>query len=278
MATEKEIAMRIASTKNIRKITSSMKMVSAAKLKGDQNRLAAAKQFAAWTAVLDEPATPLEDLEGTAGLADHSVVVAISSDKGLCGGVHSAVARGLRTINARLKDENKTMSVIAVGEKGRSQLRRMVPDSLTAALTNIPPPYNFGYASTVAQMALDTEPEKTGAIAVVYNKFVSAIAYSPTLKTIAPFVLEGDDVTLTAYDADDDVLKGLREYYLATEIFYGMMEGATSEQSSRMQAMENATKNAGELIDKLTLIYNRARQARITTELIEIISGASALE
>ena len=278
MATEKEIAMRIASTKNIRKITSSMKMVSAAKLKGDQNRLAAAKQFAAWTAVLDEPATPLEALEGTAGLADHSVVVAISSDKGLCGGVHSAVARGLRTINARLKDENKTMSVIAVGEKGRSQLRRMVPDSLTAALTNIPPPYNFGYASTVAQMALDTEPEKTGAIAVVYNKFVSAIAYSPTLKTIAPFVLEGDDVTLTAYDADDDVLKGLREYYLATEVFYGMMEGATSEQSSRMQAMENATKNAGELIDKLTLIYNRARQARITTELIEIISGASALE
>ena len=270
--------MRIASTKNIRKITSSMKMVSAAKLKGDQNRLAAAKQFAAWTAVLDEPATPLEDLEGTAGLADHSVVVAISSDKGLCGGVHSAVARGLRTINARLKDENKTMSVIAVGEKGRSQLRRMVPDSLTAALTNIPPPYNFGYASTVAQMALETEPEKTGAIAVVYNKFVSAIAYSPTLKTIAPFVLEGDDVTLTAYDADDDVLRGLREYYLATEIFYGMMEGATSEQSSRMQAMENATKNAGELIDKLTLIYNRARQARITTELIEIISGASALE
>ena len=278
MATEKEIAMRIASTKNIRKITSSMKMVSAAKLKGDQNRLAAAKQFAAWTAVLDEPATPLEDLEGTAGLADHSVVVAISSDKGLCGGVHSAVARGLRTINARLKDENKTMSVIAVGEKGRSQLRRMVPDSLTAALTNIPPPYNFGYASTVAQMALETEPEKTGAIAVVYNKFVSAIAYSPTLKTIAPFVLEGDDVTLTAYDADDDVLRGLREYYLATEVFYGMMEGATSEQSSRMQAMENATKNAGELIDKLTLIYNRARQARITTELIEIISGASALE
>ena len=278
MATEKEIAMRIASTKNIRKITSSMKMVSAAKLKGDQNRLAAAKQFAAWTAVLDEPATPLEELEGTAGLADHSVVVAISSDKGLCGGVHSAVARGLRTINARLKDENKTMSVIAVGEKGRSQLRRMVPDSLTAALTNIPPPYNFGYASTVAQMALDTEPEKTGAIAVVYNKFVSAIAYSPTLKTIAPFVLEGDDVTLTAYDADDDVLKGLREYYFATEVFYGMMEGATSEQSSRMQAMENATKNAGELIDKLTLIYNRARQARITTELIEIISGASALE
>mmetsp|Transcript_19723 Transcript_19723/g.60783 ORF Transcript_19723/g.60783 Transcript_19723/m.60783 type:complete len:301 (-) Transcript_19723:56-958(-) len=278
MATEKEIAMRIASTKNIRKITSSMKMVSAAKLRGEQNRLEAAKKFAAWTSVLDEPSTPLEDYEGTEGLADHSVVVAISSDKGLCGGVHSAVARGLRTINARLKTDNKTMSVIAVGEKGRSQLRRMVGDSLTAAFVNIPPPYNFGYASTVAQTALETDAEKAGAIAVVYNVFVSAIAYAPTIKTISPFVTEGDGVTLTEYDADDDVLKGLHEYYLATEIFYGMMEGATSEQSSRMQAMENATKNAGELIDKLTLVYNRARQARITTELIEIISGASALE
>ena len=270
--------MRIASTKNIRKITSSMKMVSAAKLKGDQNRLAAAKQFAAWTAVLDEPATPLEELEGTAGLADHSVVVAISSDKGLCGGVHSAVARGLRTINARLKDENKTMSVIAVGEKGRSQLRRMVPDALTMAVVDIPPPYNFNYASMVAETALETDPETAGAIHVVYNEFKSAIAYVPTLKTLKPFTFEGDDVTLTDYDAEDTVLKALYEYYVATEVFYGMMEGATSEQSSRMSAMENATKNAGELIDKLVLVYNRARQARITTELIEIISGASALE
>ena len=105
-----------------------------------------------------------------------------------------------------------------------------------------------------------------------------ALRYTPTLKTIKPFVLEGDGVTLTEYDAEDDVLKGLYEYYLATEVSYGMMEGATPEQSSRMQAMENATKNSGELIDKLQLIYNRARQARITTELIEIISGASALE
>lgn len=278
MATEKEIAIQIASTKNIMKITSSMKMVSAAKLKGDQNRLAAAKQFAAWTAVLDEPATPLEEIEGTHNLADHSVIVAISSDKGLCGGVHSYVARGLRTMSARLQDEGKTMSVISVGDKARSQLRRMIPEELKVAVTNIPPPYNFGYASTVAQMALDQEPEKTGCIGVIYNKFVSAIAYTTTLKTIKPFVLEGDDVTLTAYDADDEVLRGLREYYLATEIFYGMMEGATAEQSSRMQAMENATQNAGELIDSLTLIYNRARQARVTTELIEIISGAAALD
>ena len=279
MATEKEIAMRIASTKNIRKITSSMKMVSAAKLKGDQNRLAAAKQFAAWTAVLDEPATPLEELEGTAGLADHSVVVAISSDKGLCGGVHSAVARGLRTINARLKEENKTMNVIAVGEKGRSQLRRMVPDSLTTALTNIPPPYNFGYASTVAQMALDTEPEKTGAIA---GCGLQQVCFRHRLLADPE-----NDRALRAGRRRRD-LNGLRRRrrrapgiprcYLATEIFYGMMEGATSEQSSRMQAMENATKNAGELIDKLTLIYNRASPGAHHDEAHRAISGASALD
>mmetsp|Transcript_19646 Transcript_19646/g.58419 ORF Transcript_19646/g.58419 Transcript_19646/m.58419 type:complete len:297 (+) Transcript_19646:143-1033(+) len=277
-ATEKEIAMRIAATRNIKKITSSMKMVSAAKLKGDQNRLAAAQKFGSWTGVLDEPPTPLEEVTSAEAFPDHTVVVALTSDKGLCGGVHSAVARGIRGMNAMLAADSKTISVLAVGEKGRSQLRRMVGDKLKQAVTDIPPPYNFGYASTVAQMALDTDADTRGAIGVVYNKFVSAIAYTPTLKTIKPFVLEGDEVTLTEYDADDDTLKGLYEYYLATEIFYGMMEGATSEQSSRMQAMENATKNAGELIDKLVLIYNRARQARITTELIEIISGASALE
>jgi len=207
--------MRIAATRNIKKITSSMKMVSAAKLKGDQNRLAAAQKFGSWTGVLDEPPTPLEEVTSAEAFPDHTVVVALTSDKGLCGGVHSAVARGIRGMNAMLAADSKTISVLAVGEKGRSQLRRMVGDKLKQAVTDIPPPYNFGYASTVAQMALDTDADTRGAIGVVYNKFVSAIAYTPTLKTIKPFVLEGDEVTLTEYDADDDTLKGLYEYYLA---------------------------------------------------------------
>jgi len=264
---------------NIKKITSSMKMVAAAKLRGEQNRLAAAKNFAAWTTVLGDAGTPFEELEDVSAFPEKNVVVALTSDKGLCGGVHSAVARGIRGLTAQLKAEGKSHSCIVVGEKGRSQLRRMVPNELKHAFTNIPAPYNFGYASEVAATALDMAAEQdAGAVHVAYNVFKSAIAYVPVCKTIEPFVYEGDDVTLTAYDADEDVLKGLYEHYVATEVFYGMMEGATSEQSSRMQAMENATKNAGELIDKLTLVYNRVRQARITTELIEIISGASALE
>ncbi|KAH8043827.1 proton-transporting ATP synthase [Aureococcus anophagefferens] len=243
--------------------------------RGEQNRLAAATKFGSWTSVLEEEV----DLRGPRGrvlLPDHSAA-ALTPDKGLCGGVHSAVARGIRGLTAKLSAENKTISVLAVGEKGRSQLRRMVGDSLSMAVADIPP-HNFNYASMVAETALELDADKAGAIQVVYNEFVSAIAYNPTIKSIEPFVYEGDDVTLTNYDAEDTVLKGLYEYYVATEIFYGMMQGATSEQSSRMQAMENATKNGGELIDKLVLIYNRARQARITTELIEIISGAAALE
>ncbi|KAH8053762.1 proton-transporting ATP synthase [Aureococcus anophagefferens] len=216
-------------------------MVAAAKLRGEQNRLAAATKFGSWTSVLEGKKSTFEDLEDVSYFPDHSVVVALTSDKGLCGGVHSAVARGIRGLTAKLSAENKTISVLAVGEKGRSQLRRMVGDSLSMAVVDIPPPYNFNYASMVAETALELDADKAGAIQVVYNEFVSAIAYNPTIKSIEPF-------------------------------------GATSEQSSRMQAMENATKNGGELIDKLVLIYNRARQARITTELIEIISGAAALE
>jgi len=170
---------------------------------------------------------------------------------------------------------------VAVGEKGRSQLRRMVGPKMHSAVTEIAMPFTFALASNLAEQVM-TEFESPAAVHVAFNKFKSAIAYVPTLTTITPFVGEGDGETLAAYEfepeAKPDVLESLFEYYLATELYYGMMEGATSEQSSRMQAMENASKNAGELIDKLTLLYNRARQARITTELIEIISGASALD
>ncbi|KAJ8599640.1 hypothetical protein CTAYLR_005420 [Chrysophaeum taylorii] len=279
-ATEKEIAMRISATKNIKKITSSMKMVSASKLRGDQNRLDAAKHFSAWTSTLGAPSTPFESLKSIDGLAPgKNVVVAITSDKGLCGGVHSAVCRGVRSLVNAFSDAD--IAVIAVGEKGRTQLRRMVGPKLDVALTDLSMPFSFALAAQIAEKAF--EHENVGAILVAYNQFKSAISYIPTLTTITPFTLAGENETLQTYDFDppeakDTVLDNLYEYYVAAEIFYGLCEAATSEQSSRMQAMENASKNAGELIDKLTLLYNRARQARITTELIEIISGASALD
>jgi len=278
-ATEKEIAMRITATKNIKKITSSMKMVSASKLRGDQNRLDVARKFSAWTSMLSEKATPFEDITSAEAYPQKNVVVAISSDKGLCGGVHSVIARSIRGLAANMDKEGKDLSVLVVGDKARAQLRRMVGSKLDTAYTECSLPYSFDLSSVVAVKALEAE---TDAVHVAYNVFKSAIAYTPSLKTMAPFVAEGDGETLATYEFEPetkgDVMAALYEHYVATEIYYGMMEGQTSEQSSRMQAMENATKNAGELIDKLTLLYNRARQARITTELIEIISGASALE
>mmetsp|Transcript_10769 Transcript_10769/g.27424 ORF Transcript_10769/g.27424 Transcript_10769/m.27424 type:complete len:297 (-) Transcript_10769:299-1189(-) len=279
-ATEKEIAMRISATKNIKKITSSMKMVSASKLRGDQNRLEISKIFCGWTSALEAPSTAFEDLGTLESLPEKkNVVVAITSDKGLCGGVNSAIARGLRTLVRKF--DSADLSVVCVGEKGRSQMRRMIGKKLDTCYTELSLPFSFGLASAVASRVFDFED--IGAIHVAYNKFKSAIAYVPTLTTLSPFEDAGDNETLQTYEFDppeskDAVLANLYEYYVASQIYYGMMEGATSEQSSRMQAMENASKNAGELIDKLTLLYNRARQARITTELIEIISGASALD
>jgi len=281
-ATEKEIAMRITATKNIRKITASMKMVSASKLRGDQNRLDVAKKFGAWTDKLSPAATPFEEIKDVAFLPQKNVIIAVSSDKGLCGGVHSNVARNLRNLCGKTDAAGKEVSIICVGDKARSQLKRMVSAKLNCAFTDIQLPYSFALAGEVA--AKTAEFADADAVHIAFNVFKSAIAYSPSLKTIAPFVRDGEGETLQKYefeeegDAKVEVMANLYSYYVATEIYYAMMEGQTSEQSSRMQAMENASKNAGELIDKLTLLYNRARQARITTELIEIISGASALE
>eukprot|EP00635_Sarcinochrysidales_sp_CCMP3193_P001511 CAMPEP_0118889770 /NCGR_PEP_ID=MMETSP1166-20130328/536_1 /TAXON_ID=1104430 /ORGANISM="Chrysoreinhardia sp, Strain CCMP3193" /LENGTH=286 /DNA_ID=CAMNT_0006828365 /DNA_START=155 /DNA_END=1015 /DNA_ORIENTATION=- len=286
--------MRISATKNIKKITSSMKMVSASKLRGDQTRLDAAKAFGTWTSTLGTKVASFEDI--VHGLVEEeksvfvggkkNVVIALTSDKGLCGGVNSAIARGIRGLLGKYGD-SEDVSVVVVGEKGRSQLRRMVAPRMYAAATDVAAPLSFAFASELAEKVLtDFSAEKEGtlgAVHVAYNKFKSAIAYVPSVATVTPFAAAGRGETLATFEfeqpeAKETVLHNLFEYYLATELYYGMMEAATSEQSSRMQAMENASKNAGELIDKLTLLYNRARQARITTELIEIISGASALD
>ena len=272
--------MRMNATKNIKKITSSMKMVSAAKLRGDQNRLATAKSFVAWSDKISTKAVPFEEITGVDAFPAKNLIIAISSDKGLCGGVHSVISRSVRGLCGKLDAASKESSVIVVGDKARSQLRRMVGPKLSFAFTENSLPYTFATAAAVASKAL--EVPDVGAIHVAYNVFKSAIAYMPSLKTMTPFVKDGDEETLVSYEFEPDVKEGvmenLYEHYLTSEIYYGMMEGQTSEQSSRMQAMENASKNAGELIEKLQLVYNRARQARITTELIEIISGASALE
>lgn len=259
-----------------------MKMVSAAKLKGDENRLAAAKAFNAWAANLSaEP----KDLEGASfdDLPNKILLVPFSSDKGLCGGINTFITRGVKVIAKAQLGAGKSVDVVVVGDKGRAQLRRVHGDLITRTCTEIVSPGNFALASALATelMAVGAATEYD-AVVLLYNSFVNPAVYKQKYKILTPFTDATEDTTfMPGYDFDMDkeqAMEDLFEYTLASQVFHSFMDGATSEQSARMTAMENATKNSGELIDALTLKYNRARQARITTELIEIISGASALE
>lgn len=276
MATEKQLKLRILGTKNIEKITKSMKMVSAAKLRGDQMRLATATPFSAWATSITGPAAELENLD-VSNFPQKNLFVILTTDKGLCGGVNSILTRMTKSMLGRLESEGKEFEIFVVGEKGRSQMRRTHGDYLLGSATDRMAPYNFDLACALTQ---DVLSGKFDAVHLVYNKFKSAIAYTSSIKTITPLL---DPASPQLYDYtvepsnDSDTLENFYEYTLATQLFHSMMENATSEQSSRMNAMENASKNAGEMIGQLNLQYNRARQARITTELIEIISGASAL-
>jgi len=277
MATEKQLKTRINGTKNIAKITKSMKMVSAAKLRGDQQRLAAANPFAGWAETITGKHVNLENLDPV-DFPQKNLIVAFTTDKGLCGGVNTILVRMTKQLIAKLKAQGKSYELLVLGEKGRGQLRRGFADKFLATATDRLAPYSFDLACALTQEALSGELD---AIHLAYNEFVSAIAYTPSLKTIKP-LLDPASPVLYPYevepDNDPETLNNFFEYTLATQLYHSLMENATSEQSSRMNAMENASKNAGEMIEKLTLQYNRARQARITTELIEIISGASALK
>jgi len=277
MATEQQLKARITGTTNIEKITKSMKMVSAAKLRGDQQRLAAANPFAKWASSITGAEKDMEDLD-VSDFPKKNLIVVMSTDKGLCGGVNTILSRMTRSMLAKLESDGKEYQLFVCGDKGRSQLRRVYGDKFLASATERTVPYTFDLACALAADTLDGEFD---AIHLCYNEFVSAIAYTPSIKSITP-LLDSTSPVLYPFEVepenDPETLQNFYEYTLATQVFHSLMENATSEQSSRMNAMENASKNAGEMIQSLTLQYNRARQARITTELIEIISGASALE
>jgi len=277
MATEKQLKLRITGTKNIAKITKSMKMVSAAKLRGDQQRLAAAGPFSSWAAAVTGEEKDLENLPAT-DFPAKNLFVLMSTDKGLCGGVNTILARMTRQLLTRCEAEGKSYQLFVLGEKGRGTMRRAFGDKFLGAATDRVMPYTFDLSCAIAQDSLAGEFD---AIHLLYNEFKSAIAYTPSIKSIKPLT---DPTSSFLYpfevepENDPETLQNFFEYTLAVQIFHSMLENATSEQSSRMNAMENASKNAGEMIEKLTLQYNRARQARITTELIEIISGGKHIQ
>jgi len=284
MATEKQIWNQIQSTTNIRKITSSMKMVSAAKLKGDENRLALAAPFNKWTEPLCGKPVHIEEMDQITyeELPQRTLIVPMTSDKGLCGGINSFITRNVKDAVMKINDQGKECDVVVIGDKGRAQLSRAIPESIVRSCTEIQSPGSFNLAAALSAELAAAGAADYDAVVILYNSFVNAAVYHQYYKVIKPMDVEGDNESMVEYEFEPDVksevMTDLYEYMLTSQLYYCFMDGAAAEQSSRMTAMENASKNAGEMIETLTLQYNRARQARITTELIEIISGASALE
>merc|ERR1712088_458605 len=255
MANLKIIAMRLKSVKNIQKITQSMKMVSAAKYARAERDLKAARPYGDGAQSFYKGAgvgeKPVE--AATAGAAPKELFVALSSDRGLCGGIHSNICKTIRN-ELQARDNIDNVGIICVGDKSRAQLSRLFANNIL----------NSGFEYDSGKM--------------LFNRFKSVVSYDTTEMPIYSMATVNNADKLALYDSlDADVLQSYMEYSLASLIYYCLKEGACSEQSSRMTAMDNSSKNAGEMIDKLTLFYNRSRQAVITGELIEIISGAAAL-
>jgi len=278
MANLKAIAIRLKSVKNIQKITQSMKMVSAAKYARAERDLKAARPYGTGTQAFYEQAKVGEEAEGApAAAGGKELYVALTSDRGLCGGIHSSICKTIR--NELLEKPNlDNVGIICVGDKSRAQLSRLFKDQILSVGSDIgrlAP--QFGDAAKIANAILNSGYEFDNG-KLFYNKFKSVVSYNTQEVPIYTVGAIEKAANLPVYDSiDAEVLQSYMEYSLASLIYYCLKEGACSEQSSRMTAMDNSSKNAGEMIDKLTLKYNRTRQAVITGELIEIISGAAAL-
>jgi len=274
MANLKAISIRLKSIKNIQKITASMKMVSAAKFARAERDLRAAKPYGEGSQAFYKGA----GVEGAATEGSpKELYVALTSDRGLCGGVHSSICKTIR--NELLeKPSLDNVGIICVGDKSRAQLGRLFAQNIICVgseIGRLPP--QFGDAAKIASQIMTCGFQFDFGKAY-FNKFKSIVSYQTTELPLYTLDTVKAAPNLALYDSvDDDVLQSYLEYSMASKIYYTLKEGATSEQSSRMNAMENSSKNAGEMIDKLTIYYNRTRQAVITGELIEIISGAAAL-
>ncbi|MDF1804602.1 F0F1 ATP synthase subunit gamma [Thalassovita sp.] len=287
----KDLKNRISSVKNTRKITKAMQMVAAAKLRRAQEAAEAGRPYAdRFNAVLGGLAAGVGGsdsapklLSGTGSDQVHLLVV-MTAERGLCGGFNSSIAKMARAAADDLLAQGKTVKILTVGKKGREQLKRYLGDYYIAHV-DLSEVKNVGYvnAQSIARDLLGRfDAGEFDVATIFYNRFQSVISQIPTAQQIIPAKFEETeaDAAATLYDYEPDeeaVLADLLPRGVATQIFSALLENAASEQGARMSAMDNATRNAGEMIDKLTIEFNRSRQAVITNELIEIISGAEAL-
>jgi len=269
-ATLREIEGRLKSIRNIEKITNTMKIVASTKLTRAQRAMADSRKYGETSNKVFESAEtkPLE------GEGKKKLLVVCSSDKGLCGGVHSGLSRYIR--RRALEDPN--FDIVILGEKCRSQLQRTNAQNIVLNFAGVGKDVpTFAEAQAVADQIVQL-PGDYSDIEIIYNKFINATSYEPSVVTAFNEEALAASPNFAAFEVDEELLSNLREYTLANSLYWALSEGHACEISARRNAMDNASKNAGEMISKYQILFNRTRQAVITGELVEIITGATASE
>ncbi|WP_440932896.1 F0F1 ATP synthase subunit gamma [Candidatus Pelagibacter sp.] len=290
MASLDDLKKRIASVKSTQKITKAMKMVAAAKLRRAQESAEKGRPYSEKmnnvilnlsNGISDKENAP-KLLSGTGQEKTHLCVV-MTSDRGLCGGFNSNIIKKAKSYFAKILDEGKELKIIIVGSKGNDQLKRVYGDKIIENISfKESKNANYFDADKVGKMVIEKfEAGEFDVCTIFYNQFKNVITQIPQAQQIIPLNNEGEESSSEeSYEFEpdeDEILSNLLPKNISTQIFKAMLENSASEQGSRMSAMDNATRNAGEMVDKLTIEYNRSRQAAITKELIEIISGAESL-
>ena len=288
----KDLKTRINSVTSTQKITSAMKMVAAAKLRRAQEAAESGRPYAtrmqaviASLAANADKNSASELLVGRAAVKTHLLVI-ISADKGLCGGFNGSVARLAKHEMNRLETEGKSVQIYFVGRKAADALGSAISDRTFARVEGVQGT-NLGFESAseiASKIITGFEEGQFDAVSVIFNRFVNAITQEVTHTSLIPVQIDApeDEASESAifYDYEPEeaeILSALLPRNMSTQIFSALLESSAAELAARMTAMDNATRNAGDMIDRLTLVYNRTRQANITKELIEIISGAEAL-
>ena len=287
----KDLKNRIESVKNTRKITKAMQMVAAAKLRRAQDAAEASRPYSErFNSVLASLAASVGSSEGAplllrgTGKQDVHMLVVMTAERGLCGGFNSSIAKLARSHAAELKENGKQVKIITVGKKGRDAIKRDLGEYFIEHV-DLSEFKSIKYvnAQSIAKALLSRFDDNEYDVATIfYSKFVNVVSQIPTVQQIIPATFDdqssASDKTIYDYEPDEEtILADLLPRGVATQIFSALLENGASEQGARMSAMDNATRNAGDMIDNLTIEYNRSRQAVITNELIEIISGAEAL-
>ncbi|HUZ64396.1 MAG TPA: F0F1 ATP synthase subunit gamma [Acetobacteraceae bacterium] len=292
MPSLKSLRVRINSVKSTQKITSAMKMVAASKLRRAQSHAEAARPYAERMArmmselgasIVPGPNAP-RLLAGTGADRVH-LLVPITADRGLCGAFNTTVGRATRNLVRALEAEGKTVKILAVGRKGRDFLRREFADKIVGDISYAGRKrLEFADARAVAErISTMLEAGEFDACTMIYNRFVSVISQPTTETRLIPTPLpegreDAESGAMVEFEPDEeDILAKLLPQNLAVQLYRALLENDAGFQAAQMTAMDNATRNAGDMINRLTLNYNRTRQANITKELIEIISGAEAV-